>query len=322
MTLDLVSGRYPAGVEMNTFRIFLFIVLGASCSGSVHGAELSSSDGVRTPAMGVDGLAPEMQRILTSYYEQGYGGKRNWSHIESFRAEGVLQLPEGSLRFMAYKKKPDSCKIVLYRGQHLPLVTLSYDGETAWQILPSQPEVPVEMPAAEALDFIRDASIGNHVLHATLPGKTIEFIGLRDVDGVACRDIKVTLPNGQVVVYSIGLADCSLRRQLVVNSATGQEEEMIFANLKVISGVNVAFESRMYVEGELQQTVIFHSAEFNVGTMPWMFSMPEGGDVVERPERAGSQSILDQTSPLLNFGSEAAPEGEGWGFQLDPTPAP
>ncbi len=312
---------------MNFFRILLFVVLGARCAGAVYAEDASQAGASRIPAMGVTGLVPEMQRILTAYYERSCGGEENWSQIESFRAEGVLQMGEGSLAFIAYKKKPDSCKIVCFRNSgRLPLLTFSYDGETAWRILPSQPEVPVEMPAAEARDFIRDASIGSHLLYATLPGKRIEFVGLRDVDGTTCRDIRVTLPNGQVVVYSIGLADCVLRRQLVVNSVTGQEEETFFSNIKVISGVHVAFEGRMYIAGELQQTVILRSAEFNVGTMPWMFSMPKGGAASGHLEAPGSSAksepVLDPVSPLLDFGSEPAAAGEGWGFQLDPTSAP
>lgn len=262
--------------------------------------------------MALDGVEPRLAYVLRRYYENAFGGIENWQTIESVRFEGVLRLPQGQIEFIAFKKKPDHCKVVLYGGLGKRIV-MAYDGTDAWQLNESQTGLPVDMPAGEALNFIRDASTGGHLLYPTLPGKRIELLGTRRVGQETCNDLRVTLPDGQQVTYSIGVTSFSELRQQVVNAVTGDVEVTTHARTQQVGGLLVPMQSTMTVNGEFKYEVILRTADINVGVMPWMFARPSG---VAVPGNASSEQSLDwrrvgalDPSQVETFGADSSAFG-------------
>ena len=300
-------------------RRFILIIHGlCSCLLVASAQEERGTDILKGEVMemGLSGVGAELSAILEQYYHASHGGIYEWSKIQSFRAEGVLRMADGAIRFVAFKKKPNYCKIVVL-GRQGPMYIGSYDGSETWQLLPLEADTPVPMPELEARDFIRDAGIGNHLLFANLEGKQLELGAIEEVEGVRCRNITVVLPDGQELCYSLSLEDYSLRRQIVRNSLSGQQEVTLYSDIRKISGVRVAFTSELYVEGELRHTVVFNRVEFNVGAMPWMFSTPSGAYM------PGGLNIPAQNSQGVHqegFGGlvpQAEEVSDGWGFQFD-----
>jgi hypothetical protein len=251
-----------------------------SSSLSAEGAvsdELTYSEAiVRFSPMDAWGVDARISDILAGYYQKAFGGVASWDKIESFRFDGVLRLPEGSLRFYAFLKKPDYCKMVLVAPDASAPVVMAYDGSDAWQILPSVSPEPVTMPPLEAASFIRDAVLGGHLLYPTLLGKTIELVDARRLGGNLCHELKVTLPNGSTIRYLIDAITFEERQQIVVNPVTGARETTTHSELQKIAGVSIPFVSTMTVDGEFVYEIQMSAARVNLGVMPWMFSRPSG----------------------------------------------
>jgi hypothetical protein len=270
--------------------------------------------------MGLEGVDQRLSRILRYYYRSSLGGPEGWGQVESFRFEGVLRMPQGALSFVAFKKKPDYCKIVLFGGKGVRIV-MSYDGEDAWQLNTAESAQPSLMPPVEALNFIRDAPVAGHLLYPSLPGKQIELIGRRAVNEHVCYDLRVTLPDGQQVTYAIDCTDFVERQLIVVNAVSGETEVTTHERIEQVEGVSVPMQSTMTVDGELVHEVRMRRVELNQGLMPWMFARPSGayvpGVVPEAVvELDGGWDLAD--SPALDP-EATSPSFESFG--LDEPPA-
>ena len=270
--------------------------------------------------MNVHALDSRVAGILRDYYEASFGGHRNWKKVESFRFEGVLRMPQGALSFVAFKKKPDYCKIVLFGGGGVRIV-MSYDGADAWQLNTAESAQPSAMPPTEALNFIRDAPVAGHLLYPTLPGKQVEMLGRRVVDGVDCYDLRVTLPDGQQVIYAIDRSDFVERQQIVVNPVSGATEVTTHGRIDRIAGISVPMQSTMTIDGELVHEVQMRRVEVNQGLMPWMFARPSGAYIPgSMPEGVVELDKVWELTADESLNVEgAAPSSESFG--LDEPPA-
>ena len=225
--------------------------------------------------MDLDGVDPQLSYVLSRYYQNALGGREHWQQVQSVRFEGSLQLAQGSFSFVAFKKKPEFCKVVLFapNGER---VVMAYDGQDAWQLNSVTAPVPAAMPPLEALNFIRDASVGGHLLYPTAPHKQIELLGTQRVGDEACSEVRVTLANGQQVTYSIGMTSFTERRQTVVNAVSGEVEVTTHAQTQEVDGLLVPMQSTMTVNGAFRHAVALDRVSVNVGVMPWMFARPAG----------------------------------------------
>jgi hypothetical protein len=275
--------------------------------------------------MNLYGLADKrVAGILRDYYAASFGGRESWKELESFRFEGVLTMPQGALHFVAFKKKPDYCKIVLFGGNDLRIV-MSYDGADAWQLNTAESAEPSAMPSLEALNFIRDASTGGHLLYPTLPGKQIELLGRRQVDGRDCYDLQVTLPNGQQVIYAIDILDFVERQQIVINVVSGAIEVTTHDRSERVAGIIVPMQSSMTIDGERVHSVQMRSVEVNQGLMPWMFARPSGAYIPGAGPAGGEEADQAQGLGLAGDASliseGALPASGFFGFKEAPVGA-
>ena len=262
--------------------------------------------------------------VLRDYYTTSFGGQHVWTEIESFRFEGVLTVPQGALHFVAFKKKPNYCKIVLFGGNGVRIV-MSFDGADAWQLNTAESAEPSAMPPLEALNFIRDATVGGHLHYPALPGKQVELIGTRVIGGNECYDLQVTLPNGQQVTYAIDCLDFVERQQIVVNAVSGATEVTTHGRSERVAGAMIPMESSMTIDGELVHSVQMRSVEVNQGLMPWMFARPSGAYIPGAGPAGGEGADQAQGLGLAgdaSLNSEGAlPASEFFGLKEAPVGA-
>lgn len=251
------------------------------------------------------GLDPKLGRILDNYYESNFTSAHHWDKIQSVRLDGVLETPNGKLRFVAFKKKPDYCKVVIYAGEGVRYV-MAYDGEDAWQLSTAGGEGKVvDMPEAEALNFIRDATTGGQLFYPQLPGKEIRLDGSVLVDGERCYRLLITLPSGDQVVSALDFSSFAERQQSTINHVTGKTETHTHGNFRVVDGVRVPFSSVMSVDGETVHSIKIIQVQTNVGVMSWMFQRRSGADVPNAPTYilGKSQPQSDRPPPITLDGS-------------------
>jgi hypothetical protein len=240
-----------------------------------EGAAAEAAHLKRFPAMETQGLEDgSLVRVLEDFYQANYGGADNWATVESIRFDGQLHRPGGSLPFTAYKKKPNYCKIIIRLGAERRVI-LSYDGEDAWQLDTGAADArPRAMSEEEALNFIRSAPTGSHLLHPTLPGKTITLGSTVEVDGAMCREVHVTLSGGMSITYVLNVGNHAERQQISTNAVNGDREVTTHNTYEKIQGILFPTESILRVDGEEIHRVEIEEITLNAGLMSWMFERP------------------------------------------------
>ena len=263
---------------MFLFRLFFalnftitLIASGANGYGPLSGY---ARPGAQQGAMDTYGLDPKLASILGKYYKNNFTSERDWEALKSIQYEGVLHLSEGELRFKAFKKKPYLCKIVIF-GTNGTRIEMGYDGEDAWQSNARSAESPFfTMNEAEGSNFIRDATIGGHLLFPLINEKKIELLGPVDVDGARCYEIQITLPDGQVISSFLHVSDFTENRRVTINQVSGLQEVTTNSDFRKIGSLLIPFRS-VLVANEVQvHEIIITEAKANQGTMNWMFARP------------------------------------------------
>lgn len=272
----------------------------------------------RQKPMGVGSLEDtSLIRVLENYYETNLGGPENWAGIESIRFDGQLHLPGGAVRFSAYKKKPDYCKIILYPGSERQII-MAYDGEEAWQLDTGQSDAqPTAMPPKEAVNFIRDATTGSHLLYPALPEKTITLGSVIEVEGVMGREVHVGLPGGQTISYVLDLENHAERQQITTNAVNGEREVTTHYEYEEIGGVRFPTSSIMRVDGEEIHRIEMTEITLNTGLMPWMFARPS--EDLAAGKAPGPTQLDLSTEPEASKPSAFSTESSnGSAFELPP----
>ena len=221
--------------------------------------------------METKGLDSKLARILKNYYRKTFTDLDNWKALQSIIFEGILYLPEGKVQFTAHKKKPNYYKVVL-RSPRGERIVMAYDGKEAWQLnLGPTNSGSTTMPAAEAQNFMRDATIGGPLLDPLMEGKHIELGGLVNVDGRNCYELIVQMPDGQRIRSAIDIIDYAERQQITVNNVNGLEERNIYSEFRVIDGVRFPFASRMESGGKEMHRVEMLEIRLNAGLIKPIF---------------------------------------------------
>lgn len=285
----------------------------------------------RLEPMDTTGLNPDLVTVLSGYYRNSFTSSEHWEQIESIRFDGTLELPNGSLRFTAFKKKPDYCKIVIFAPNGGRIV-MAYDGQDAWQFNTLQPDAqPTDLDPLEALNFIRDATTGGHLLYPLIPDKQIELVGAASLNGRRHYELLVTLPDGEPIRSLLDMTTYAEAQQTTVNHVNGQTEVTTHSDFREIDGVRFPFVSTLTVEGEQMHQSRIDRVQVNLGVMPWMFSRSSGAALPGGSSPAGSKASHSPSrgspslpsSPAVDTLRLGASSLDSWStesvFQIDPT---
>lgn len=254
----------------------------------------------RLDPMDTTGLDYNVANVLRNYYKNTFTRFPKWEALESIQFEGALHLPQGVVRFSAFKKKPDYIKIVILVGNGGRIV-MGYDGVDAWQLNTLQlGAVPTAMPEAEALNFIRDATTGGHMLYPLVKGKTITLEGVGDVDGQRAYHLRIQLPDGQQIQSFLDMTTFAEIRQITINNVNGDEEVTTHSDFRRIDGIRIPFTSTLTIEGEQIHQSRISKAQTNKGVTPWMFARPSSPSL--EPSRKGAQigNASFESSPVAS----------------------
>lgn len=279
----------------------------ASESQSAYSASIARID-----PMDTTGLAPDLVTVLSSYYRKNFISQEHWDQIESVRFDGVLELPEGDVAFTAFKKKPDYCKVVVFAPNGGRIV-MAYDGADAWQLNTLQPGAEAtDMPPMDALNFIRDATTGGHLLYPRVVGKEIELVGTVNFDGKRHYEVLVTLPYGQALRSLLDMTTFYEVRQTTINNVTGDREVSSNSDFRDVEGIRIPFASVLTANGREIHRSRIERVQTNLGVMPWMFSRSSGASLPggALPSLSGVDALPRE--PV----TRAQPEGSGDGLSF------
>ena len=244
----------------------------------------------RLEPMDTTGLDTGIAHLLRNYYLGNFTSADTWVQTQSIRLDGTLHLPQGVIRFTAFKKKPDYCKVALFAGNGTRVV-MAYDGTDAWQLSSGSAGVsraapdaqPAAMTEGDARNFILGATTGGHLLYPQIEGKEIQLLGVAPFDGNRHYELQTTLPDGQQIRHYLDMITFEEVRQVTINHLTGDEEVKTHSDFRTIDGIRIPFVSTLTIDGKQIHQSRIDSVQINSGIMPWMFSRPSGAFIPNAP---------------------------------------
>ena len=259
------------------YYIFLFLLaLGAFANPAepfllgVQLREIAANQEIPPKPLETTGLDPDLRGVLDLYYLNSLGGEAHWDTMKTLLTKGQILFPDGrTLDFKNYRKKPDLNRTILYLPKDFEMIQ-SFDGTEAWEWLTFASDDPHQMPLEKSVDFIRDACFGSHLIYPLIPGKKLEYLGNRIVEGKQKIRIQVTLPNSQLLEIVLNASGYQISEE-TNQFINGKKRRVVQSDFRKISGVAVPFKSQTFVDDKLVQEVRIDSALFNQGVYSWMF---------------------------------------------------
>lgn len=253
-------------------------------------------------AMETSSLGQELKRILGEYYIDSYGGAETWAKLQSLQTIGEIFINNTEIPFIAYKKKPNLCKII-FNPMSEKRYLQAFDGHNAWEWNTHASDGPSLMNEKNARSFIASSGMGDELLFPQCSAKKIVFTGSRLLEnGQLVRDIQVTLAGGVSITYSIGVRQSMLLEETQEYSSEGRIERMVYSDHRTIDGVQVAFRNDVYLNGKLSHSIRFRQVQFNTGLISWMFSIPSVDPLMEADSAGSTRFQFELNSESLFLG--------------------
>jgi outer membrane lipoprotein-sorting protein len=207
------------------------------------------------------------------------GGLSRFESVKTIRLTGLISLlhigvEDAPITIVA--KRPNLIRMdIEVMGM---TVVRAFDGETAWQTMPTQMGVleTGEMSESDAEEMKRESDFDGHLIDYEKKGHRVELIGKEDMEGTEVYNLKVTLKDGYVVNYYFGTKNFLELKSKAKTSIQGQEMigETFYGDYKDIAGVLIAHSVEMKLDGQTAQRVIYEKVELNVDVEDDFFKMP------------------------------------------------
>lgn len=208
------------------------------------------------------------------------GGLGKFKSIKTIRLTGLFSMPSMGIEdalITIVAKRPNLIRLdIEVMGM---VVVRAFDGETAWQTMPTEMGdlETDEMPESDAEEMRRDSDFDGHLIDYKKKGHKVELVGKEDVEGTEVYNLKVTLKDGYVVNYYFDTKNFLDLKSKAITSFQGQEVEgeTFYSDYKEIAGILFAHSIEMKLDGQTNQQVIFEKVELNVDVEDAYFKMPE-----------------------------------------------
>jgi len=208
------------------------------------------------------------------------GGLGKFKSIKTIRLTGLFSMPSMGIEdalITIVAKRPNLIRLdIEVMGM---VVVRAFDGETAWQTMPTEMGdlETDEMPESDAEEMRRDSDFDGHLIDYKKKGHKVELVGKEDVEGTEVYNLKVTLKDGYVVNYYFDTKNFLDLKSKAITSFQGQEVEgeTFYSDYKEIAGILFAHSVEMKLDGQTNQQVIFEKVELNVDVEDAYFKMPE-----------------------------------------------
>ncbi|MGJ8639953.1 MAG: hypothetical protein ACSHYA_11225 [Opitutaceae bacterium] len=214
-----------------------------------------------------------LERILNSHYQECLGGVENWEKVESLKLTGSLRTNSGKYSINVYQKKPSLIKVTIKNRRGM--VVMGYDGDLAWNELPSSKGKVAPMEAEEARWFIHTSKFGSHLLFPFAKGKTIEYVDTVPIEGAICHQVRVILDTEFQVDYFLDIRNFLAVKVVHTNLRDDSELSVIYKDYTFDYFMPIARHTVNYEDGEFASEMKLREIKLNTGVMPWMFDIPK-----------------------------------------------
>ena len=171
----------------------------------------------------------------------------------------------------------------------------AYDGETGWSINPFTGNTdPQPMTEEQADRMALQSDYDGIFYNYKEKGYVIEFAGTEELDDIEVYLLKLTRPNGDIIISYIDAEEYVLLKTKSKMNVQGveTEAETFFSNYKYVDEMLSPYSIETKVNGETVMQMIFDEITYNVDLDDSIFMMPEvtvpadslGTETEENPE--------------------------------------
>lgn len=219
---------------------------------------------------GKDGL-PKAETILDGYVE-ATGGEKAYGKLKSRVIRGSVTLGEVGLsgKIETWHQAPDRYYSKVSLGA-LGETETGYDGRTAWKVTLGSAS---KITGPERAFFVREATFNADLRWRELT-KTVETVGIEDVNGKPAYKIKAVTTDGHAMyLYYDKYSNLLVRVDANVVTELGQVDVEVYpSDYREVDGVLIPHVVTQRMIGMLQ-TVRVDSVEFNVKIPAEKFETP------------------------------------------------
>ncbi len=218
---------------------------------------------------------------------QAKGGLDKIKAIQSYRSRGKMEADGFRADVAMESKRPDKLRqLFTFQGM---TETDAYDGKIGWKISPFQGKKDAEMMGEDEVRGLSEqADFDGPLVDAAAKGNKVEYLGKQPVDGDDAYVLRVTLKNGDVMVYYLDPDTYLEFRTDLTQFIRGSVRESTteFGSYKPVNGVlypySLQFGPKAHPEN--RQTVTMEKIEVNIPLEDSSFVMP----VPKTPKPAAS----------------------------------
>lgn len=174
-------------------------------------------------------------------------------------------------------KRPNKVKAEITVGPQK--VTQSFDGETAWAIIPQSGSLEPQVLSGLQAQNIKDQFdlIEDPFLNYKEKGSTIELISKEEINGKTYFKVKLTKQNGDVSTNFFDAETWMMHKTSILRSNMGQEVSLdfVFEDYKPVQGILLPHKITTFANGNNIGDIIFTSIIFNTEIDDSIFPMPK-----------------------------------------------
>lgn len=225
-------------------------------------------------AAGAGAAGPTADEIVARYV-RARGGREKLAAVKTLKFTGHVTNLGIESPFMLQLKKPDRARTDMTING-MPLVQ-SYDGKTAWIVMPLLgSNDPEELPAAQTREMRNNNSIEGPLVGYREKGNKVELLGKEDLAGHPADKLRLTLKDG--TVRTVFLDEKSgLEVKLVSmrpNEGGEVEVETLFSDYQETAGVLFPHVIENQIKGKTSSRMKIEKVEVNVPMEDSIFAMP------------------------------------------------
>jgi len=215
---------------------------------------------------------------LLNAYLDAIGGRGAVERIQSVRYEGDVLINGVSRPFRLIVLKPDKGMLVTY-DEGGAAVKYKLNGDKAWMLLDQEDGSriikKIEEKQIEALKWsLRvDHTFRRMALAGQAAGLSVDEI---EYMGKPCFEVTKMMPDSSeflAILEEKSLLLLKTRERVGIGK--GQIMEVVYDDYKMISGVMEPYTTKLYRDGELDNTVHINSIRFNMGFISSLFNVPD-----------------------------------------------
>ena len=214
---------------------------------------------------------------LAANYIEAIGGEEAWRKVENMTMEAKSAMFGMDFPTTVSMDAPNRFRLdVNIQGQKM---IQSFDGETAWQIMPMMGiTTPTKMSEEEATN-VNQTELLPEFIDYEKRGYTIELVDAREIEGVATQGVKLSDGKKKTLVYYFDLETfVPIMTSTTVMEGQGKGsliESYMSEYDEVEGGLILPFSTEVKVDGKLLQKLIVEKVMINTEMEEGMFSMPK-----------------------------------------------